>query len=109
MTDDAVAQLEQLLREEREAIRRLDGARVIAFAERKKQLLCALRDGPGGLDLPRAARLRALVPALRQNGVLLAHARDILRDALVAAGAAPKTKQPGVAPSPVRRLLSVRG
>lgn len=106
MKDDAIAQLEQLLLDERDAIRSLDGARVLEFAQRKESLMASLFGEGTTAGAETAARLRALVPALRQNGVLLAHARDILHDALVAVGVAPQDKGHGVS---ARRMLSVRG
>ncbi|HEY4014529.1 MAG TPA: hypothetical protein VGM06_14405 [Polyangiaceae bacterium] len=111
MSDDALIELEQLLRDEREAIRRLDGAKVLAFAERKEALMHVIRKALP-LTADQGARLRALTPLLRHNSVLLAHARDILRDALktaaqleVSSGA---KEQPRAAAAPPR-LLSVRG
>jgi len=110
VADDAIAELEQLLREERDAIRRLDGARVLAYAQRKEAIVARLRGGAGSLGPDAMARFRALAPALRHNGVLLAHARDVLRDALCAARPA---GAPTAAASPTRavppRILSVRG
>ncbi|HZU82669.1 MAG TPA: hypothetical protein VE987_07125 [Polyangiaceae bacterium] len=111
MTADAIGELEQLLRDEREAIRRLDGARVLAHAERKEAIVASLR----GADLSTedAARLRALAPALRHNSVLLAHARDVLRDAIAATRAEQSASpmghpaQPAAAAAP--RMISVRG
>ncbi len=106
MTDDAIDQLERLLREERDAIKRLDGARVLAFAKQKEELVASLV-ADAGLDAGRKDRLRRLVPALRENGVLLAHARDIVRDALGAAGVVARSER--AASTSARRLLSVRG
>jgi hypothetical protein len=111
MSKDAVTELEQLLRDEREAIRRLDAAQVLSYAERKEALVGTLQVGGGALSEETAVRLRALAPALRHNSILLAHARDVLRDALAAARAQlgptlPMQARPvGVAP----RILSVRG
>lgn len=107
MTEAALDELERLLREEREAIRALDGARVLAFAQRKEDLVRSLVGPDGSLDAAQSERLRALLPALRQNGVLLAHARDIVRDALAAVGMATKPAH-SISAQP-RRLLSVRG
>ncbi|MBV9947586.1 MAG: hypothetical protein JOZ69_12100 [Myxococcales bacterium] len=115
MTEDAFRELEELLREEREAIRRLDGARVLVCAERKEALVRAFKAGP--MSPEGAMRLRALAPALRHNSVLLAHARDVLRDAISAtragAGAPLATPiKPGAGPqpgAPAPRLISVRG
>jgi hypothetical protein len=115
MSVDALTELEQLLREEREAVRKLDGARILEFAQRKEALVDGLRKRSGGVLSPEdAARLRSLTPMLRHNSVLLAHARDILRDALKAArlemGPGPKEPTRGAAPpTATPRLLSVRG
>jgi hypothetical protein len=113
MGEDAIIELEQLLDDERDAIRKLDGARVLIYAERKESLVRALGQGPGGKTLSKenAERLRALSPALRHNSVLLAHARDVLRDALavarteLGAGAPAHVSPAGMIP----RILSVRG
>lgn len=112
MGADAISELEQLLREEREAIRRLDGASVLTYAERKEAIVKVLQNGDQKLSKESAARLRALVPALRHNSVLLAHARDVLRDALVATrtGFAPASPTTPTRPAEAApRILSVRG
>lgn len=109
MSDDPIGELEVLLREEREAIRRLDGSAVLSFARRKQELMAAVRSRGSPLDGVTAVRLRALVPTLRQNGVLLAHARDIIRDALAAVGAGPHAHKGGAQRCAPRRILSVRG
>ena len=110
MTDDALTQLERLLVEERKSIRRLDGAGVLAFAEQKAAIMTALVRPDGALSADDARRLHALTPALRHNGVLLAHARDVLRDALSAVrpelGAAVCSSSLAVS---APRILSVRG
>ena len=111
MSNDTLTELEQLLREEREAIRRLDGVSVLSFAGRKEALVLALKKDGGVLCAEDAARLRALAPALRHNSVLLAHARDVLRDALVAvhAHAAPAVRGQAQSATAPPRILSVRG
>jgi hypothetical protein len=108
MSHEALTELEQLLRDEREAIRRLDGATVLSYAGRKEALMVALRRDV--LSAEGASRLRALAPALRHNSVLLAHARDVLRDALVAVQAetAPTMTASRPAGTPPR-ILSVQG
>lgn len=113
MTAHAAAdELRALLSEERLAIRKLDSAAVAAAAERKQQLLevltaCAVDDRATVLS-----ELGALVPELRRNGVLLAHARDFLRDAIAAARGDPaedvSTRASGPAYRPGRRV-STRG
>jgi hypothetical protein len=111
MSTDALTELEQLLRDEREAIRRLDGASVLSYAERKEALVRGLQKDGRVLSREDGARLRALAPALRHNSVLLAHARDVLRDALVAVRAdlAPAMKGQAQTASAPPRILSVRG
>jgi hypothetical protein len=111
MSSDAITELEQLLREEREAIRQLDSARVVSYAERKEALVGDLKQGGAALSADNAARLRALAPALRHNSVLLAHARDVLRDALVAVRAelSPALPTQPRSPAPIPRIISVRG
>jgi len=110
MVEEAIAELRRLLAEEREAIRRLDASRVLEFARRKQELVETLRDARGSFSPATAAALRSLVPALRHNGILLAHARDILRDAVAVASrgrfAMPQRARPQGSP---RKALSVRG
>jgi flagellar biosynthesis/type III secretory pathway chaperone len=112
MVAEALTELEALLVEERDAIRRLDGQAVLEFARRKQALMATLagqRDALGPRD---ATRLQGLTPALRQNGVLLAHARDVLRDAIAVLRreTAPPTYATTRNILPLRRsLLSVRG
>jgi hypothetical protein len=112
MSEDAITELEQLLRDEREAIRRLDGERVLSYAQRKEALASLVSQRSGGRPREEdATRLRALVPALRHNSILLAHARNVLRDALVAAKAqlGPGLTAQARPAAAVPRILSVRG
>jgi hypothetical protein len=85
----AVNRIEELLVEEREAIRRLDSERVANAAAEKEALLAQLAGAPSAERTHVAPRLRGLIPALRHNGVLLAHARDCVRDALIVLGQSP--------------------
>jgi hypothetical protein len=111
MPKDPIAELEQLLHDERDAIRKLDGVRVLAYASRKEALIAELRGSDGSVSVETLARLRTLVPALTNNGILLAHARDILRDALSAArpelGAAVASHNAKTCPT--ARIFSIRG
>lgn len=72
-----------LLEDERLAIRRLDGDGVRRIAEEKADLFLAIRDAVRE-DESHAGAFRELAGALRRNAVLLAHARDCLRDVLAA-------------------------
>jgi len=83
MTEDsALSRLETVVRAEREAIGKLDSAAVLQFTEEKRALLEELTR-----ELPRGSieRLQALRRDLQHNLILLAHARDLVRDALAAA------------------------
>lgn len=80
----ALAQLTRLLAEERDAVIRLDAALVVRIAEEKESLIAVLRDGLPTLGEEHRSTLRELRDDLRLNTVLLAHARDLLRDALAA-------------------------
>jgi hypothetical protein len=108
----ALDRLDQVLDRECHAIRRLDGAGVDAAAAEKLDLVRIV----AALDTSERARLapriRALLVRLRHNGVLLAHARSILRDVLrVRGGLLPTSAQvfPGRAVSDSGARLSVRG
>jgi hypothetical protein len=81
-TDEALTALEQLLRDERRAVVRLDAVCVERIAEEKQALMAALRDANPPLDRKGRARLRTLRASLYENALLLAHARDCLRDVL---------------------------
>jgi len=82
---DALDQLEVLVRAEREAISALDSERVEQFSVKKEELFAQLfAQSPEHRQVHRS-RLERVIRDLRQNGVLLAHARDILRDGLRAA------------------------
>ena len=110
MVEDTIAELQTLLAEEREAILRLDGAAVFDMAQRKRALVALLRDARGPVSPQAASSFRALLPALRHNGILLAHGRDVLRDAITAARAERGTASACVLPTAApRRSLSVRG
>lgn len=87
MTDAApqLSELEELLVEERDAIQRLDGARILELAGRKRAIVAALVGCFAAGDKPSdevTRRFKAIVSSLRQNGILLAHARNVLRDSV---------------------------
>jgi hypothetical protein len=111
MPDEALTQLEALLSDERDAIRRVDGARVLELAARKVALIEELEARRSAFTPQATARLQALTPALRHNGILLAHARDVLRDAVAAARAqgASLIRSPSAPVKSERPSLSVRG
>ncbi len=96
---DALERLDALLLEERLAICSIEADRVLAIADEKLALLEVLRAGDwlSAGDLRR--RYRELVPRLRENGVLLAHARNSARELVQAltAGGSPTYDARGVA------------
>jgi hypothetical protein len=108
----ALDTLDQVLEAERDAIRRLDGAAVDATAAQKLDLVRLLTTLEPAERARLAPRLRTLVGKLRQNGVLLAHARSILRDILRVRGGQLAASAPGFPGRPnlgAGNRLSVRG
>jgi hypothetical protein len=109
MVNAVLDELEALLTEEREAIRRLDGDRVLQYSGRKKELVSTLQARRAEVTPDAARRFRALASSLRHNGILLAHARNVLRDSV-----AVLARRSGIAALPAggfpsTRRLSVRG
>lgn len=83
--DEVARLLRSLLDAERAAIRTRSSEAILKTAEQKEALLQTLqRHAAAGQGPAVRDALRELVPALRQNLVLLAHARDCLRDAIEA-------------------------
>ncbi len=108
----------QLLEEERAAIRALDGSKLDRIAEQKVSLMDRLTDMAQADRLANAASLKNLVAELRHNGILLVHARGIIRDVLRIKGAQiaePTIARPGFKSfgggqvTSIRPRLSVRG
>ena len=91
--EQALDQIDQLLEEERTAIRLLDGERVQAISDEKLALM--------------APKLQNITAGLRRNAVLLANARDCLRDVLAAIPGAPQPAPNATTTAPIR--LSLRG
>ncbi len=98
-------QFETLLEEERAALRTLDGTRVDAIDDEKSAFLRNLQSHKldGRADL--TPRLRRLSSGLRRNAVLLAHARDCLRDVLSVIHGAPEGGSLACAERPARFSL----
>jgi flagellar biosynthesis/type III secretory pathway chaperone len=105
--DTIFDRFETLLDEERVALRVLDGQRVSAIADEKTELIEQLQQTDVTERADLTPRLRDLSASLRRNAVLLAHARDCLRDVLsVIHGAPPGASATYAAPS---ARLSLRG
>lgn len=87
--DEILAEFKVVLAEERAAIRKANAKAVLETATKKEQLAADLV-ATGAWSNPELLRgLTSLVEELRNNGVLLAHARDCLRDAIAALHGAP--------------------
>lgn len=107
--EEAFARLELLLVEERAALRCRDAALVATQAHEKEELLEVISRQRQNLVPAQAGRLRTLSSELRHNAILLAYARDSLRDALALLE---RTSEgvPSVAPASARgRRLHVIG
>jgi len=78
--DELVATMRAALESERDAIRHLDADAVNAAAAAKEKVLDALKDAPASERPALVAALGELRGELRRNLVLLAHARDYLRE-----------------------------
>ena len=79
--ESTLTKLEEVLRQEREAIVRFDAAELDRRTNEKLALLAELREGPPpGPD--HAARYEAVRDALRHNLALLSHGRACLREAI---------------------------
>jgi hypothetical protein len=97
--------MEELLLEEREAIAQLDGTRVEQIARAKLALARDLEASTPDERRGVAGKLEHVVRNLRTNGVLLSHARGILRELV----AGPSTlARPNQSSRPAARL-SIRG
>jgi flagellar biosynthesis/type III secretory pathway chaperone len=105
--DPVFTELDRVLDEERQAIRRLDGERVNALSDLKVTLVRTLQESSIEHRPEHAQRLRALAAGLRRNAVLLAHARDCLQDVLAVVHGAPSPVSRSRSVPPVR--LSLRG
>ena len=80
--EELLTTMRAALASERDAIRRLDVEAVNEAARAKQKILGALSDAPASERATLVAALRTLEVELRRNLVLLAHARDYLREAV---------------------------
>lgn len=80
--EEFLIQMKAVLADERTAIRKLDVKAVTAAGQRKEELLKAMMNAPEADKKSLAAVLMEIKVELRRNLVLLAHARDYLRDAI---------------------------
>jgi hypothetical protein len=83
--EEIASRLERLLDEERAAIRALDGPFLEKAADEKESLAGALKASPQEQLRENVPQLKRLSASLRRNAILLAHARDSVRDVLTAA------------------------
>jgi len=87
--DEILAEFKVVLADERAAIRAADAKAVLRAATTKEKLAAGLIECGAWTRGDMLQALSALVDELRNNGVLLAHARDCLRDAIAALHGAP--------------------
>lgn len=80
-TDELFGKIESLLDRERVAIRRLDAAAVEMIAAEKEAAFTQLRQAAAG-NAELQERVADIARRVRQNAVLLAYARDTVREAL---------------------------
>ncbi|HEX7667416.1 MAG TPA: hypothetical protein VF407_22950 [Polyangiaceae bacterium] len=103
--EEILEEFTQVLALEREAIRKTDAKGVLEAAMRKEKLAADLVESGAWTRADMVPSLKKLVEELRNNGVLLAHARDCLRDAIAALQGSPSAQS-------IRRIavrLSVTG
>lgn len=81
---DIVAALRTALATEREALRKLDAKTVAEIATEKQRLVTALEGADVATKKALAKELAGLRDELRRNLILLAYARDYIRDAIAA-------------------------
>ncbi len=82
-SDEFVASMRAVLATERDAIRRLDSAAVDRASRAKEALLAEVLGTDAAQRSPLLEGLSVVRDELKRNLVLLAHARDCLRDALL--------------------------
>jgi hypothetical protein len=80
--EELLHSMRSALEDERAAIRRLDAEGVNQATARKEQILERVRDAPASERPAMIEVLKELKSELRRNLVLLAHARDCLRQAI---------------------------
>ncbi|MBX3258132.1 MAG: hypothetical protein KIS78_12240 [Labilithrix sp.] len=80
--DELLSAMRAALEAEREAIRRLDGDAVTQAAAVKEEILRGVHGAPAAERPALVAALKELKIELRRNLLLLAHARDYLREAI---------------------------
>ena len=80
--EELLTTMRAALASERDAIRRLDVEAVNEAARAKQKILGALSDAPASERPALVEALAELKVELRRNLVLLAHARDYLREAV---------------------------
>jgi hypothetical protein len=80
--EELLRSMRAALEEERDGIRRLDSEAVTRANGAKEKILAQMRNAPPSERAALVSALRELKGELRRNLVLLAHARDYLRDAV---------------------------
>jgi len=86
-----IDRFEQVLSEERRAIQQVDTQLVVDLASEKEALMRTLATDAGTADDAFQARLAALITRMRENLVLLVHAKACIQDVVQSLTAAPAT------------------
>jgi hypothetical protein len=90
--DEILAEFKVVLADERVAIRKANAKAVLEAAMKKEKLASDLVASGAWKSSELLVGLSTLVEELRNNGVLLAHARDCLRDAIAALHGTPSNE-----------------
>lgn len=91
--DALLGELRAVLVAERDAIRRLDSAAIVTASQSKEALLAIVTSAGEAERTPMLEALAQVRGELKRNLVLLAHARDVVRDAV--ARSRPQCSGPG--------------
>jgi hypothetical protein len=97
--DAALGRLESLLEQEREAIRKVDADGIVRLSEEKESLMQLILQGGLAERADLRQRFERLVDGLGRNGVLLAHARNCVRDVVQLGATASGSYSPKYGPN----------
>jgi len=108
--ESALGRFESLIGEERDAVRRVDADAIVRLAEEKESLMGVIT-GAIGEHPELHERFQGVVQGLRENSVLLVHARNCVRDVLQAVAAPSGTYGAGgsTRAAPLSKGVSVVG
>ncbi len=82
--DELLLSFETLLEEERRAVVGMDADKVLELSQKKQGYLARLASQPRDALRERGPLMKTITAQIRENCILLAHARDCVRDAIAA-------------------------